>query len=138
MHSRIFNVVPVGSNWEKLNEDDVFDVMNGRADYVVEMNESDRVSYEMDYLLKVLKEDLPNVTLNKNSEGNYILRLSMKELKDKINRFDGSLNDRCGYLFMYQLNLPFTELEWFYYLLSRYSEDAVIEFMVVQVFDYHF
>ena len=138
MHSRVFNIVPKVAAYEKIDENDAFEMMENRVDYVTEIIEPKAVTYEMDYLLKVLKVDLPNTELSKDFEGKYILRLSMKDVKDKLTRFDKNLNDRYGYLFLFELNLPFTELEWFYYMLTKYAPDAVVEFVVLQVYDYHF
>ena len=138
MHSRIFNVLPIMKDYNKADENDVFEYMAGRADYVEEINTPKEIEEEMTYLLQVLKIDLPHVKLHKDSKGDYNLYLSMKDVKDKINRFDQNLNDRYGFLFLYENNMPFTRLEWYYYLLTRYAEDAVIQLTVAQVFDYHF
>ena len=138
MHSRIFNVLPIMKDYNKADENDVFEYMAGRADYVEEINTPKEIEEEMTYLLQVLKKDLPHVKLHKDSKGHYNLQLSMKDIKDKINRFDQNLNDRYGFLFLYENNMPFTRLEWYYYLLTRYAEDAVIQLTVAQVFDYHF
>ena len=138
MHSRIFNVLPSMKDYNKADENDVFEYMAGRADYVEEINTPKEIEEEMTYLLQVLKIDLPHVKLHKDSKGDYNLYLSMKDVKDKINRFDQNLNDRYGFLFLYENNMPFTRLEWYYYLLTRHAEDAVIQLTVAQVFDYHF
>ena len=89
MHSRVFNIVPKVAAYEKIDENDAFEMMENRVE-------------------------------------------------DKLTRFDKNLNDRYGYLFLFELNLPFTELEWFYYMLTKYAPDAVVEFVVLQVYDYHF
>ena len=73
MHSRIFNVLPIMKDYNKADENDVFEYMAGRADYVEEINTPKEIEEEMTYLLQVLKKDLPHVKLHKDSKGHYNL-----------------------------------------------------------------
>ena len=138
MHSAVFNMVTKLNTNERISEDEVFVMMDCKADDVMEMDNPKVWKEEMENLLETLKKELPNTKLTKDWKENYILRLSMKDVKNKIYRLEKNVTDNYGYMFVLESNLLFSKWEWFNYLLTKYAEDAVVEFVVLQFFDYHF
>ena len=138
MHSAVFNMVTKLNTNERISEDEVFVMMDCKADDVMEMDNPEVWKEEMENLLETLKKELPNTKLTKDWKENYILRLSMKDVKNKVYRLEKNVTDNYGYMFVLESDLLFSKWEWFNYLLTKYAEDAEVEFVVLQFFDYHF
>ena len=77
MHSAVFNMVTKLNPNERISEDEVFVMMDCKANDVMEMDNPKVWKEEMENLLETLKKELPNTELTKDWKENYILRLSM-------------------------------------------------------------